>query len=264
MSTNNNRLGKEVQPKWEVDQKESKITKVSGQKLQRMMKNSIADITALSLRGRSIEKIEDLNGFAQLQRLDLSDNCLRRIAAMSNVPHLGMLNASKNILSGSSSCEDLRYLIELRTLNIGSNPNLKHLESHIVKPLAKLQALVANDCGLEKVSFLKYCQRLNTLVLSKNALTRFPTVENLSFLLLTKLSLGHNSLEALPDLTVCPNLLELRLNNNRISELSEVIKVPTKLKILELSVNLLSSWENIEILCSLKHLTNLSLKGESD
>jgi Leucine-rich repeat (LRR) protein len=261
MSTNNNRLGKEIQPGWIAGQKDSKIAKVSGVKLQRLMTNSIEDITALSLKDRGIEKLEDFLGFSKLQRLDISENGIKRLSGMAALSQLGMFNISKNSLDGSSSCEDLRYLIELRTLNIGFNPKIKHLESHVMKPLVKLQALVANDCGFSRVSFLKYCQGINTLVLSKNSLTRFPTCENLMFERLTKLSLGHNSLEAIPDLTVCPHLLELRVNNNLITAISEMILVPSKLKVLELSSNRLTSWENIDILRRLKHLTNLSLKG---
>ena len=79
-----------------------------------------------------------------------------------------MLNLSDNELQGDSSLEELRYLVELRTLNISNNPKIKGLRSHIVKPISKLQALIATSCGLSKLGFLRHCQDLNTLVLSKN------------------------------------------------------------------------------------------------
>jgi Leucine-rich repeat (LRR) protein len=266
MSTNNNRLGKEIQPIWlESDDSKtsSAFSKISGAKLQRLMSNSIEDLTALSLKGREITKIEDFHGLNKVQRLDLSENKLKRLGGLSDLKSVGLLNVSNNQLDSGASCEELRYLTELRTLNLGSNPKIRHIDSHVLKPLVKLQALIANDCGLSKVSFLRSCQLLNTLVLSHNSLTRFPTSfsSEFSFLHLKKLSLGFNALTALPDLSVCPNISELRLNNNQLSSLTSAILLPSKLKILDLSNNLLTSWTEIEILTGLAHLTNLSLRG---
>lgn len=264
MSTNNNRLGKEIQPAWNGNTDQN-FSRISGAKLQRLMSNSIEDITALSLKGREITKIDDFRGFLKLQRLDLSENKIKKLHGFLDLKCLGMLNLSNNLLDGSSSCEELRYLTELRTLNIGSNPTIRHLESHVIKPLTKLQAFIANDCGLSKMNFLKSCPILNTLVLSHNNFTRFPTnfSSEFSFPHLTKLSLGYNELTALPDLSICPNITELRLNNNRITSLTNVILIPSKLKILDISNNQLSSWAEIEILTQLLHLTNLCLKGMS-
>jgi hypothetical protein len=267
MSTNNNRLGKEIQPQWLASSDSSAaptaFTKISGSKLQRMVSNSIEEITALSLKGKEISKVEDFRGFNKLQRLDLSENKLKRLSGLSDLKSLGMLNVSNNQLDGSASCEELRYLTELRTLNIGYNGKIRHIESHVIKPLIKLQALIANDCGLSKVSFLKHCQLLNTLVLSHNNLTRFPTSfsSEFNFIHLTKLSLGYNELTTLPDLSVCPNISELRLNNNKLTSLTNAILVPSKLKILDISNNLLTSWTEVEILVRLNNLTNLTLRG---
>jgi hypothetical protein len=267
MSTNNNRLGKEIQPQWlassDASSSSPSLTKISGSKLQRLMSNSIEEVTALSLKGKDITKVEDFRGFNKLQRLDLSENKLKRLSGLSDLRSLGMLNVSNNQLEGSASCEELRYLTELRTLNVGYNSKIRHIESHVIKPLTKLQALIANDCGLTKPSFLKHCQLLNTLVLSHNNLTRFPTSfsSEFSFIHLTKLSLGYNELTTLPDLSVCPNISELRLNNNQLTSLTAAILVPSKLKILDLSNNLLTSWTEVEILTGLAHLTNLTLRG---
>ena len=276
MSTNNNRLGKEIQPLW-ISSEKLKLIKVSGLKIQRLISNSLEEITALPLKDCGIKEIDDFHGFNNLQRLDLSENQLKRLKGMSDLLHLGMLNISKNQLDGGGSCEDLRYLTQLRTLNIGENPKIKHLESHTIKPLSKLQALIANDCGLSKASFIKFCPLLNTLVLSKNKLNSFlknnnnndnpttmtMTMTNFTFIHLTKLSLGHNQFTHIPNLSMCPNLTELRLNNNQILSITSEILIPSKLKILDLSNNLLSSWSEVDILTNLAQLTNLSLKGLS-
>lgn len=153
MSTNNNhssRTSKDVLPKWLTSiNKEQSLPKISGDKLNRMMSN-LTDITALTLSNRQCTQIVDLQGMSKLRRLDISGNKLKRLAGMRNVTDIGMLNASNNNLQGSQSMEELRYLPELRTLNIGYNPQITHLESHIVKgKLAKLQALICNECGFK-------------------------------------------------------------------------------------------------------------------
>lgn len=141
MSTNNNQYGKEVKPKWKNPVAEnSKITKLSGAKLQSLVSNDISACTALTLSNRGITKLEDLTGFREiLHRVDLSNNAITRLQGFSATPGISMLNVSSNELSGDASLEDLRYLTELRTLNIGNNPNIKHIRSHVAKPLQKLQ-----------------------------------------------------------------------------------------------------------------------------
>ena len=136
MSTNNNRLGKEVRPEWlDEDSKTCQIKKFSTAKLQRLMSPSFDTdtLTALSLSERGVATIEDTAGLSSLKRLDLSKNKLKRLANMSNLSSLGMLNVSSNELSGGESIEDLRYLTELRTLNIGENPGLGRIKKHTIR-----------------------------------------------------------------------------------------------------------------------------------
>jgi Leucine-rich repeat (LRR) protein len=141
MSTNNNQYGKEVKPIWKsAAQESSKITKLSGAKLKSMVSNDISACTALTLSNRGITKLEDLEGFSDvLHRVDLSSNAITRLQGFSHTPGISMLNVSKNELSGDKALEDLRYLTELRTLNISENPSIKYIRSHVAKPLQKLQ-----------------------------------------------------------------------------------------------------------------------------
>jgi hypothetical protein len=133
MSTNNNQYGKEVA-------ESQKIIKLSGAKLQSMVTNNLCSCTALTLSDRGITKLEDFNGFSDvLHRVDLSGNGITRLQGFNSTPGISMLNVSSNEIAGDASLEDLRYLSELRTLNIGNNTNIKHIRSHVVKPLQKLQ-----------------------------------------------------------------------------------------------------------------------------
>ena len=154
-------------------------------------------------------------------------------------------------------------MTELRTLNIGNNPKIKHVRSHVVKPLTQLQALIAHECQFEKVSFLKFLPNLNTLVLSKNIITDFSVNNVGSFAHLTKLSIGNNKLTMIPDLSTSPHLVELRINHNAITQVDDTLFSLKKLKTLDLSNNRLSNWNDIRKLSSLVTLTNLGVKGNS-
>ena len=267
MSTNNNLLGKECKPAWKNDAAAiAKIVKLTGSKLQSLAANDLSEVTALTLTERGIVKIEDFVGFSdKLHRVDLSCNAITRLNGFDTVPSISMLNVSSNQLAGDASLEDLRYLVELRMLNIGNNPKIKHVRSHVVKPLGeKLQALIAHECGFEKTSFLKFLPHLNTLVLSKNALTEFSTKDMGSFVNLTKLSIGHNKLTAIPDLRTSPLLVELRLNNNAISLIPDHLFVLKRLKTLDVSSNRVNKWDEVRKLPALINLTNLAIiKGNA-
>ena len=111
---------------------------------------------------------------------------------------------------------------------------------------------------LEKASFCRFLPNLNTLILSKNKLSKFNSE---SLMNLTKISLGHNFFTELPDLALIQNLQELRINNNQISEVSQALLQNRKLKVLDISNNKFSSWDSIRLLTNLGQLTNLCVKG---
>jgi Leucine rich repeat len=104
---------------------------------------------------------------------------------------------------------------------------------------------------------------LNTLILSKNSISDFSVAEVGSFLHLTKLSIGKNMLKSLPDLSASVNLTELRINNNLLTTIGDSILNNKKLKTLDISNNLLTSWEEIKKLVGLPLLTNLGVKGNN-
>lgn len=264
MSTNNNRLGKEVQPAWRDEEARSaSIKKLSAEKLRRMIAESqrVEDITAMSLCERGVQSIEDLDGLSALRRLDLSKNKLRRLRCLSSLPSLGMLNVSENDFEGSDAVEDLKYLTELRTLNVGDNPALGSISPHVIESLRHLQALIAHGCGITSTEFLRNCGLLNTLILSKNKLSEFPALNPGTFANVVKLSLGHNEFIRVPQLQCCPNLEELRLNGNKITHIPPEFAHNKKIKTLDISNNAIHSWSSIEILVRLPNLTNLSAKN---
>ena len=123
--------------------------------------------------------------------------------------------------------------------------------------------MIAHECGFEKISFLKFIPNLNTLILSKNSISDFSVSEVGSFANLTKLSIGHNMLKSIPDLSASVNLTELRIGHNLITNISDSILHNKKLKTLDISHNLLTDWEDVKILVGLPNLTNLGLKDNN-
>lgn len=263
MSTNNNYLNKEIKPQFLNENAEKcKFKKFLGSKLQALISNQLSLCTAVTLSDRGIEKIEDFEGLGEnLRRLDISKNSLNRLTSLQKLTNLSLLNVSSNLLKGDASLEELRYLGELRTLNISENDQIKHIRSHVVKPLQKLQALIASNCGFERVTFLRFLLNINCLVLSKNLLNEISLKELGNFDQLKKISLSFNRLSSFPDFSNCPQLQEIRINNNCISQISNSILQNKKLKLLDISSNLITNWADVEILSKLENLTNFSLKG---
>ncbi len=268
MSTNNNhssRSEKETKPRWKCEEDgTSRFGRLSSSKVQERMSNDLSECNAVTLSERGIKEIVDLSKFSgKLRRLDLSKNKLGRLACFQTLSGLSMLNVSENELQGDSSLDELRYLTELRTLNISNNPKIKGLRSKIIKPISKLQALIATQCGLSKLGFLRHCQELNTLVLSKNLICNWMPSEVGALEKLQKISLGYNQLKAVPDLHLCVSLTEIRLNSNAIEEVDDrfVRFASSRIKTLDLSANSISKWEQVEKLKAISTLTNLGIKG---
>ena len=124
-------------------------------------------------------------------------------------------------------------------------------------------ALIAKECGFEKISFLKFIPTLNTLILSSNSISDFSISEVGTFVNLTKLSIGKNMLKVIPDLSASPNLTELRVNNNMLTTISDTILNNKKLKLLDISNNLLTNWDDVRLLVGLPFMTNLGVKGNN-
>ncbi|CAM9623239.1 unnamed protein product, partial [Discosporangium mesarthrocarpum] len=78
---------------------------------------------------------------------------------------------------------------------------------------------------------------------------------------LTKLSLSHNMLRELPDLSPCSALEELRAAHNRLAEVPAHLSKNTALRTLDLGHNTIQDWDGVEHLRSLTRLVQLSLAG---
>lgn len=88
----------------------------------------------------------------------------------------------------------------------------------ILLPLTSLTALVLSNNALTSLPTLPHLPHLNTLILSKNRLRSLPASLASSAPALKKLAASHNALDdaptALPDLSACAHLRQVRLHCN--------------------------------------------------
>lgn len=78
---------------------------------------------------------------------------------------------------------------------------------------------------------------------------------------MTKLSAAHNQLTQVPDLSHNLLLKEIRLNDNKITEIPETLRKCNAIEIMDFGNNLIADWKDIAPLGSLLKLHSLNLKG---
>ena len=271
---------------------------------------SILERTALSLAGHPLPAAsaaaKTLAAFAQVRRLDMSHMqpsddepdglktlaFLGKAASLSRKKHkkgeqasplaqrLTWLNVAGNESLGEAddAWDSLAQLVALNVLN-ASHCAMRQFPAGI-SVMHSLKALVLSHNALESLpSAFPHLPELNTLVLSHNALRKLPSTLPASLPALKKLSLSHNRLgeegDALPDLTVCMHLREVRLNGNEaLRRLPESVATWGRgvdgrapgLVLLDLGDCGLDSWESVAPLLRApegrrKGLANLSLRG---
>ena len=198
------------------------------------------------------------------RRLDLSENALTSLDALSGLADLTWIKATGNQVTSLGA---LNRLEKLKVLNLSENKLAGELVG--LAGLVELQALVLSNNGLTSADGLRRLTNLNTLVLSNNKLEKVPPLQGLSKL--TKLSLSNNQIVAFPALpSDCAHVLrELRLAHNRITRLPlERLSVLGKLEILDLGHNLLDRAEVVGLASStastgLRSIKQLNLLGNT-
>ncbi|XP_065181821.1 mucin-1-like [Sycon ciliatum] len=95
------------------------------------------------------------------------------------------------------------------------------------------------------------------MVLSRNQLEDIPRLPSS----LTKLSAPSNLLTSIPDVRKCADLIELRLNSNRLTAVSESILENKRLFVVDIGRNNIATFDDVDCLGRLKSLRNFSLQG---
>ncbi|CAJ1366069.1 unnamed protein product [Effrenium voratum] len=211
---------------------------------------------------------EDLSFFAQLHRVDLSDNQLgyeHILEQLARIPRLGNLNLACNSISGLQVGPNILQRLEVLDLSFNG------LHGDVLGQLARLPSLawlsLASNCisSLPPEEELQGLQVLEELILDSNDLVQFMQWRSLDAVpRLRKLSLVSNRVKRLKDdapdtatgttMSYFPSLEELDLSSNEITGVASlpVIQLFQNLRLLRLTENpLRGSLElgRVEVLC---------------
>ncbi|XP_058196555.1 leucine-rich repeat-containing protein ODA7 isoform X2 [Rhododendron vialii] len=129
-----------------------------------------------------------------------------------------------------------------------------------IRSLISLRALILNDNEIVTLCPLDQMKELNTLVLSRNSISKISGSLN-KVKSITKLSLSNCQLQSINSLKSCTELKELRLAHNDIKTLPSELVVNMKLQLLDIGNNSITSWSDLKVLPSLVNLKNLNLQG---
>ena len=192
--------------------------------------SELKDLEELTLTGCKIPN-EDLALIAQLPlltKLTLSNCGLSTIAALESAQNLTLLDLSNNAvrnldaLSATVSLREL-YLQHNAIMDLSALSNLSHLE-----------VLDVSYNSLTTLAPLATCTGLNKLNAGNNALTSLTGLENMNKL--TALDVQANDLKDIYPLAGCTEMVELNLSGNELVEL-RALAAMTKLEILDFSYN---------------------------
>ena len=186
-------------------------------------------LTDLTLRNCGLSTTAGLEKAVNLISLDLSENTIRNISALSACTGLQILDLHSNALI---ELDALSGLTRLSQLDISYNT---------IASTAKLSSLT----------------ELKQLNLSHNAITDISPIGNLTAL--QSLSLGYNQLSDISPLAACTGLTQLDISNNTIADLSALTAL-TDLSVLDFNHNqvaVLPAWDSSYKLVSIDGSHNL-------
>ncbi|KAK1442709.1 L domain containing protein [Babesia gibsoni] len=185
------------------------------------------------VKGLKAKKIENLDANTELESLDLYQNSIRKIENIDHLTNLRVLDLSFNEID---YIENLDTLTNLTELYLTSN-RIAKVEN--VKTLSKLELLEVGSNKIRDYGEISFLKELNSLWMGRNKLT------NMSLPLLprlTKCSLQNNRIREWDEAIVdnCPQLQELYLSFNRLTEIPAFINKMKNLSILDLGNNKIS------------------------
>jgi len=233
--------------------------------------NTPDEVITVNLSSLQIVDIaeEDLSFFAQLYRVDLSDNQLgyeHLLEQIARIPRLGSLNLACNSISSLQVGHGSLRFLEVLDLSFNG------LHGDVLGQLARLPNLMwlnlASNCisSLPPEGELQGLQVLQELILDSNDLVQFMQWRSLDAVpQLRKLSLVSNRVKRLKDdapdtasgttISYFPYLEELDLSYNEITGVSSlpVIHLFQNLRVLRLTENPCSrdngDLSNVEVVC---------------
>ena len=200
-------------------------------------------LTQITLSGCNLATIAPLSGCTAVIDLDLSNNALRNLEAISKMPKLRTLNLHRNAIT---SLDALGLCLDLEKLDI-SNNSVTDL-SGIFK-LPRLAELNVAFNKLESLDGIHKMAAITALDLSNNSLTDVTAVSSCKTI--TALNISNNNLTEINSLVSLDTLVNLNFSNNQITAIPE-FKKGCDLQTIDGSYNKISTLKPLEGIISLR------------
>ena len=165
----------------------------------------------LDLSNNTIRNITALSAMTRLQKAYLQDNALSALDSLSAITTLTHLNVSGN---GLNSIVPISGLTRLQYLDVSRNqlPSLSALSQ-----LTSLRECYAASNVLADASGLSNCTALEILDLGSNQLTDLSVLNNLKSI--ARLDISRNALTALPQFSKDSALIVINASHNQLESL---------------------------------------------
>lgn len=196
--------------------------------------SALKELEALYLNVCGLSNIQAIGTLSALHTLDLSDNSIRDVSALSGCVELRILNLARNSLSTLDGLEQLTALTELdvstnqitsvavlsrctalTVLNISAN-RITTLSG--LSAMTGLSTLLAQSNALTDISDLSGCIGLTVVSLARNELTDISSLQAAGSL--TEVDISHNQVTALPRWSASLPLRRLSASNNSLTDIS--------------------------------------------
>ncbi|RKP03245.1 hypothetical protein CXG81DRAFT_3667, partial [Caulochytrium protostelioides] len=207
-------------------------------------------LTKFELHGAGITSVDALKTWTHLRYVNVSDNEIKNLKGIAQLPYLLSLDARQNVLRGlPKELEGKRYL---QYLDVSEN-QLKRWNLTDA-PLPDLIYLNVSKNQLAMMDVTTYAQ-LAILEIRGN---RFSSLAGLAAPKLEKLYAAKNELESLSDLGAAPHLTVLHLRENAITSLAGLENAP-KLARLNLRGNRINDVAALDALTALQEIKSITL-----
>jgi len=237
--------------------------------------SNLSKLITLDLSNNQIASVEALSGCTSLKILNLSGNSIQTVEPLAQITGMRELNLSANAitsidaLSGMKKLHtlDISYLLlsdisALRGLTALVNLKFDYCAVEDITPISECESLVNLSCESNHIislAPLAGCGKLQTAILARNRISDISPVAKLGAL--RALDLTSNDIVALPeDMSGMVSLSELLLANNSISNLKSAGGLPS-LEMLNIEYNAVTS---LEPLTKCPKLRTVRAFGNSD
>ena len=205
---------------------------------------ALTKLTSLTLNSCTVSTIAPLAACVKLMHLDLSNNAIRNLDALQNMPELKTLVLHRNAVTSLTA---LSACANLEKLDV-SNNSISDLSP--IYELPKLTELNVSFNMVETLDGINGMKVISILNLGNNSLSDISALSACTAI--TKLNVSSNALTEINALASLPNLIDLDFSYNEVTAIPEFKKSSTGLQNIDGSYNKISTLKPLEGITSLR------------